>query len=160
MCFRGNSCCHFHHCGRTGHNSQDNLQQERDVQEPGSESHSAWRRPRVPLQQPGGLPEHAHRQPKGIFHLAGALTPSPPTTPHHLLKDLTWQTIMHWLRARGDSRCFGHWQWLNKVWGQQRNHVWLSLLPVRGHVQDVNISKCKMFVCVLMITFLCRSEIN
>lgn len=54
-----------------GGDAQIHLQQEGDVSEPGGKSCAAWRRPRVSVQQSGGLSERHQSKPKGVFYLAG-----------------------------------------------------------------------------------------
>lgn len=105
--FRRDRSGDFHHRGCAGHNCPDHLQQERDVQEPGSQSSAARRRSRVSLPQPGGLSEHAHWQPEGVLHLAGAQKP-PNDTP-----DRTDRHSFAGLALHGANQSWGvHWRWL------------------------------------------------
>lgn len=93
--FRGNRSSDLHHCVCFGDNGEIHLQQERDVSEPGSKGSAAWRQPRVPLQQPGGLPERSQWKPKGVFHLAGATSHWPDRTERYDLPSTRCFTRHH-----------------------------------------------------------------
>lgn len=138
--FRRDRSGDFHHRGCAGHNCPDHLQQERDVQEPGSQSSSARRRSRVSLPQPGGLPEHAHWQPEGILHLAGAPEPLRTHTPDRTdrkefaaARPLMEPTGVE-ASAGGDFR---------RVWRQNAEQLVIHFTSLCGHFPDVYISKCK-----------------
>lgn len=104
--WRGDRCGDLRHSVCIGDNGQIHLQQERDVSEPRSKSIEVWRWPWVPLQQPGGLPERRQWKPKGVFHLAGAVTFNWPGRICQVLSVLldTTEFISHW------------YQWTDKMW--------------------------------------------
>lgn len=60
--------------GRSGSSRQISLQEKRDVSEPGSKNHQTTRWARLPLQQPGRVPEGLRGKPEGVFYISAALT--------------------------------------------------------------------------------------